>query len=71
MEPIQVRHLGRVPYREAYDLQRSLHQSGSDYLLVLEHPVTITLGRRADAAPCSLTRQASGPRSSTLTEAVT
>ena len=50
MEPIQVRHLGRVPYREAYDLQRSLHQSGSDYLLVLEHPVTITLGRRADAA---------------------
>ena len=48
MEPVQVRHLGKVPYQEAYDLQRSLLASGTDYLLLLEHPVTITLGRRAD-----------------------
>ena len=50
MAPLQVRHLGRVPYAEAYDLQRGLLGSGQDHLLILEHPATITLGRRADPA---------------------
>jgi len=45
--------LGRVPYREAWDLQRSLAAevatgSRPDSLLFLEHPPTITLGRRSE-----------------------
>jgi len=42
------RWLGRVPYREAYDLQRALFdRAADDYLLLLEHPHVYTLGRRA------------------------
>ena len=50
MDRLEVRHLGRVPYAEAYDLQRALLRSGRDHVLILEHPATITLGRRADPA---------------------
>lgn len=47
---LQVRWLGRVPYREAYDLQRALFErAAGDYLLLLEHPHVYTLGRRASA----------------------
>ena len=43
------RWLGTVPYQEALTLQRSLHEhSDDDYLLLLEHPHTYTLGKRAD-----------------------
>jgi lipoic acid synthetase len=51
---LRVRWLGRVPYREAWALQRGLHQSSpddhspDDYLLLLEHPHVYTLGVRAD-----------------------
>jgi lipoic acid synthetase len=51
---LRVRWLGRVPYREAWALQRGLHehspddQSPGDYLLLLEHPHVYTLGVRAD-----------------------
>jgi lipoyl(octanoyl) transferase len=43
--------LGQVPYREAWDLQRSLAGAVSqgaipDVVLLLEHPPVITLGRR-------------------------
>jgi lipoyl(octanoyl) transferase len=43
--------LGRVPYREAWDLQRSLAAAVSqgaipDVVVLLEHPPVITLGRR-------------------------
>jgi lipoyl(octanoyl) transferase len=53
--PLEVVRLGRVPYREAWDLQRTLvaaRQSdrGNDTLLLLEHPPVYTLGRRADRA---------------------
>ena len=49
--PLRVRWLGRVDYREAADLQRSLHEhSEQDHLLLLEHPHTYTLGTRADPA---------------------
>lgn len=48
--PLHVRWLGRVPYREAHDLQRALHVSEHDYLLLLEHPHVYTLGKRADPA---------------------
>ena len=50
MDPLRVRILGRVPYREASDLQQALAGSAHDYVLLLEHPATITLGRSADPA---------------------
>lgn len=53
LRPLRVRNLGRVSYRDAYDLQESLvaaRQAGEgwDTLLLLEHPPVITLGRGAD-----------------------
>jgi len=46
-----VRWLGRVPYREAEDLQRALlERAADDYLLLLEHPHVYTLGTQADPA---------------------
>src|SRR5580704_2816852 len=49
-----VRWLGRIEYREAWDLQNQLaiqRLAGKipDTLLLLEHPPTLTLGRGADA----------------------
>jgi lipoyl(octanoyl) transferase len=47
--PLRVRWLGRVPYGEAYDLQRALFEhGGAQHLLLLEHPPVYTLGVRAD-----------------------
>jgi lipoyl(octanoyl) transferase len=48
-----VLNLGLVPYREAWDLQRSLASdvaegSRKDTILFLEHPPTVTLGRRTE-----------------------
>jgi lipoyl(octanoyl) transferase len=48
-----VMNLGRVPYREAWDVQRSLAAAVSqgaipDTVLLLEHPPVITLGRRTE-----------------------
>ena len=46
---LRVRWLGRVPYREAWALQRAMHSSSpDDHLLLLEHPHVYTLGKRAD-----------------------
>jgi lipoyl(octanoyl) transferase len=55
VKPLDVRRLGRVPYREALALQRALvddRKAGriGDLLLLLEHPHVITLGTRSDAA---------------------
>ena len=57
---LRVRWLGTVPYREAWALQRGLHERSvertaaggapDDHLLLLEHPPTITAGRHADPA---------------------
>ena len=46
--------LGLVPYREAWDVQRSLAGAVSqgaipDTIIFLEHPPVVTLGRRTDA----------------------
>jgi lipoic acid synthetase len=51
---LRVRWLGRVPYRDAWAVQRALHAGGAatagpdDHLLLLEHPHVYTLGVRAD-----------------------
>lgn len=48
--PCVVRQLGRIDYREAYELQKELLQERlegriADTLLLLEHPPTITVGK--------------------------
>ena len=46
---MRVRWLGRVPYREAWALQRALaERSTEDYLLLLEHPPVYTIGTHGD-----------------------
>ncbi|HXP33655.1 MAG TPA: lipoyl synthase [Acidimicrobiales bacterium] len=46
---LRIRSLGTVPYHEAYALQHALAtEAGDDYLLLLEHPHTYTLGAHAD-----------------------
>ena len=55
MRNLNVRWLGKLPYQEAYDLQRGIHKdvsndnSSDDYLLLLEHDKVITVGRSAKA----------------------
>ena len=49
---LEVRSLGRVGYAKALELQKELEgeviaRRESDYLLLLEHPHTFTLGRRS------------------------
>jgi lipoyl(octanoyl) transferase len=53
VKPARLLNLGRVPYLEAWDLQRSLAQGVlkgeiPDTVMLLEHPPVITLGRRAE-----------------------
>lgn len=53
-EPIHATWLGRIAYREAWDLQRRLvaaraSEEIGDRLLLLEHPAVLTLGKHADA----------------------
>jgi lipoate-protein ligase B len=55
MSELWVAHLGRLPYREAVELQervRERRQAGEipDALLVLEHPPVYTKGRRTEPA---------------------
>lgn len=49
---LEVRHLGRVAYSRALELQKELETEviatrERDYFLLLEHPHTFTIGRRA------------------------
>jgi lipoyl(octanoyl) transferase len=49
----QLLNLGLVPYREAWELQRSIASevgagTRPDTILMLEHPPVVTLGRRTD-----------------------
>jgi lipoyl(octanoyl) transferase len=55
VKDLEVRKLGRVPYREALEMQRALveeRRAGQvgDVLLLLEHPHVITLGSRSETA---------------------
>ena len=50
---LERRWLGRIPYREAWNLQHALVDARArgdvgDVLLLLEHPPVLTLGRQAD-----------------------
>ncbi|MEA3511498.1 MAG: lipoyl synthase, partial [Actinomycetota bacterium] len=53
---LRIRWLGRVQYEEALDLQhafwdgRASGRSSDDYLLLLEHPHTYTVGRNGDGS---------------------
>jgi lipoyl synthase len=53
---LRVRWLGRLPYTEAWDLQRAIHEgkvvgrTRDDYLLLLEHPPVFTIGRNGDGS---------------------
>jgi lipoic acid synthetase len=56
---LRTRWLGRVDYLEADALQRALHASTDDYLLLLEHPHVYSLGSRAQpehvlVPPCAV-----------------
>ncbi len=51
--PLEVRWLGRIDYREAWDMQHELvaqRRAGEipDQLLLLEHNAVLTLGRQSD-----------------------
>ena len=48
-DPLRVRWLGRVPYREALAVQTALFENGDgQHLLLLEHPHVFTHGTRSD-----------------------
>lgn len=53
---LRVRWLSRLPYAEAWDLQRAVWERrsggvfGEDYLFLLEHPHVYTVGRRGDGS---------------------
>ena len=51
IDPLRVRWLGRVAYREALAVQTALFEHGTgQHLLLLEHPHVFTHGARADLA---------------------
>ena len=59
---LRVRWLGRVEYDEGWDLQRAiwegktLGRSRDDYVLLLEHPHTYTVGRNGDGSNLTIPR---------------
>ncbi|GMQ94390.1 MAG: hypothetical protein BMS9Abin12_1880 [Acidimicrobiia bacterium] len=61
---LRSRWLGRVDYDEAWDLQRAIWEGRTtartldDYLLLLEHPHTYTVGRNGDGSNLMIRRDA-------------
>ena len=52
---LRIRWLGRLPYEEAWDLQRAIWEGrvegrADDYLLLVEHPHVYTVGRNGDGS---------------------
>ena len=72
MSLLRARWLGRMPYREAWDLQRAFHEgrasgrAAADYLLLLEHPPTYTIGTGGVTSPTTGRASWWATRSSTL-----
>lgn len=68
MTLLRTRWLGRLPYAEAWDLQRGFHEgrvtgrSSDDYLLLLEHPPVFTIGRNGDISNLLVDTTAVGER---------
>ena len=72
LNQLQVRHLGRVPFLEAWEMQREIHAAVAggdmpDTLLLLEHDPVYTAGRRTqpedrplDGTPSSTSTAAGG-----------
>jgi lipoic acid synthetase len=66
VEQLRIRWLGRLPYDEAWDLQRAfwegraLGRTRDDYVLLLEHPPTYTVGRNGDGSNLKLPESAVG-----------
>jgi lipoate-protein ligase B len=66
------RWLGRVTYEEAWDLQRAIWEgrttgrTGDDYLLLLEHPHTYTVGRNGDGSNLTISQEALDSIGSTI-----
>lgn len=59
---LEVRRLGRIAYEDALRLQKALEKEviethGRDYLLLLEHPHTFTIGRRSKENGVLATRE--------------
>lgn len=69
---VRVRWLGRVEYDEAWDLQRALWEgktlgrTGDDYVLLLEHPHTYTVGRNGDGSNLVIDRAELGDIGATI-----
>ncbi|MCL1598706.1 MAG: lipoyl synthase, partial [Actinomycetia bacterium] len=59
---LRTRWLGRVTYAEAWDLQRAIWEgrvsgrTDDDYVLLLEHPHTYTVGRNGDGSNLTIPR---------------
>ncbi len=64
----RLRWLGRLPYAEAWDLQRAFWEgrvqgrTDDDYLLLLEHPPVLTVGRNADGSNLLVSEEALAAR---------
>lgn len=63
---VRARWLGRLPYAEAWDLQKAFWEgrvggrTSDDYLLLLEHPHTYTVGRNGDGSNLLIPESALG-----------
>jgi len=61
---VRVRWLGRLPYAESWDLQKAfwegrvLGRNPDDYLLLVEHPHTYTVGRNGDGSNLLISEEA-------------
>jgi len=68
----RTRWLGRVPYEEAWDLQRAIWEgktvgrTADDYLLLVEHPHTYTVGRNGDGSNLIIDSEALAGLSATM-----
>ena len=69
---LRVRWLGRVEYDEGWDLQRAIwegktrRRTADDYVLLLEHPHTYTVGRNGDGSNLTIERSALGGIGATI-----